>query len=275
MRRRVLAALALTAAVGTVVAQPATAAPAGTHLSTLATRSRPTAPPAFHRALLAAGRARTAVGAPVVAGFRSIGGGVSTDLPSRVALSADLVRVPFTVVVPTGSVKDPAIEIQLIVGDTGTSGQLVLDSFIEGTAGQTTFRGALTVPSDTVRFFGDASWDIAYGGVSNSKVGYAATRTVVKVNSLLGESVTRRGDAVRVTGATKVFDGGRYAARPGVRVGVDRYAGKGRYIRVATVTTDRLGHLDVTVRIPWQVGIRLTTADTAVVFGAVTAVKAV
>lgn len=279
MRRRVLAALALTAtaAMGAVAAEPATAVPAssGSHLSSVATRSRPTAPRAFHRALVAAGRARAGAGAPAAAGFRSIGNGVSTDLPSRVSLGSDLVRVPFTIVVPTGSVNDPAIEIGLLIGNTADTAQLVLDSFIEGTAGQTTFRGALTVPSGAVRLFGSASWVIAYGSASSDTARTAATGTTVKITSILGESLTRRGDAIRVVGAAKVFDGLGYVARPGIRVGIDRYAGNGRYVRLATVTTDSRGHLDVTVRVSFRVGIRLTTADTADVFGAVTPTTAV
>lgn len=87
--------------------------------------------------------------------------------------------------------------------------------------------------------------------------------------------VSRRGSTVRVVGAAKVFTGTGYAARPGLRVGVDRYAGNGKYVRVATVATDRLGHLDVSVRIPWTVGIRLTDADTSTVFGAVTPLKTI
>lgn len=280
MRRRALAAFALTAtaALAAVSAQPATAASSVRSgvPSAAATRSRPVAPPAFHRALLAAGHTRVTVGAPVAAGVRPIGNGVSTDLPTRVSLGTDLVRVPYTVVVPTGSVRDPGVEIGLVVGTSGGTGALVLDSFTVGTAGQTTFRGALTVPSRAVVRLGNAAWVVAYGSVSGTTAKAAATGTVVKVTSLLGEAVTRRGGSVRVVGAAKIFAGGTtYIARPGVRVGVDRYAGNGRYVRLATVSTDRLGHLDVTVRISFRAGIRLTTADTGAVFGAVTPIKAV
>lgn len=97
------------------------------------------------------------------------------------------------------------------------------------------------------------------------------TGTVVKPRSLLGEGVTRQGSAIHVAGAAKGDAGdGDHLARPGVRVGIDRYAGNDRHVRPAAVTTDRLGHLDVTVRIPYRVGIRLTTADSGEVFGAVT-----
>lgn len=281
MRRRALAAFALTAtaALAAVSAQPATAASSVRSgvPSAAATRSRPVAPPAFRHALLAAaGHAQVTVGSPVAAAVRPIGNGVSTDLPTRVSLGADLVRVPYTVVVPTGSVRDPGVEIGLVVGTSGGTGALVLDSFTVGTAGQTTFRGALTVPSRAVVRLGNAAWVVAYGSVSGTTAKAAATGTVVKVTSLLGESVTRRGDSVRVVGATKIFAGGTsYTARPGIRVGVDRYAGNGRYVRLATVFTDRLGHLDVTVRISFRAGIRLTTADTGAVFGAVTPIRAV
>ena len=278
MRRRNLAVLALTATatLAAVTVQPATAGSAvPTHLpsASAATRSHPVAPPAFERAVraAAAGRARVTLGAPVAAGSRPIGNGVTTDLPTRIELGADLVRVPYTVVVPTASIKDPGVEIALLVDDGSDSGQIVLDSFTEGTAGQTTFRGALTVPTTAIDHFGTGAWVVAYGSVSGNDAKGATTETVVKIRSLLGEAVSRRGSSIRVAGAAKVFAGsGQYVARPNIRVGVDRYAGNGKYVRLATVTTDRLGHIDLTVRIPYRVGIRLTTADTGEVFGAVT-----
>lgn len=39
---------------------------------------------------------------------------------------------------------------------------------------------------------------------------------------------------------------------------------------MGTARTDVNGHIDTTVRIPWTVGLRLSTPDTAVYFGAVT-----
>lgn len=283
MTRRLTAVLALTAtgALALVGAQPASAAApaaAAGHPGAVSARSHPAPPPGYHRALLAAvGRATVTLGRPVpsAAGVRPIGGGVSSDLPTRLAVGSGLVRVPYTVIVPTAKVRDPAVDIALgaVAGKTAI---IESETFVIGTPGQTTFRGVITIPISAIRVLGKSVWAVAYGSAASSDpTGSAALPVTVKTNSLLGEAVTRRGSTVRVVGAAKAFTVAGYAARAGLRVGIDRYAGNGKYVRLATVTTDRLGHLDVSVRIPWRVGIRLTDADTNTVFGAITPSKAI
>lgn len=283
MTRRFTAVLALTAtgALALAGAQPATAAApsAGAgHPAAVGARSHPVAPPGYHRALLAAvGRAGVTAGGPVLSavGVRPIGGGVSTDLPTRVAVGSGLVRVSYTVIVPTSKVHDPIVDIALGAG-AGKTVVIEAESLVIGTPGQTRFRGVITIPVSAIRVLGASVWAVAYGGAASSDpVGVGAVATTVKTNSLLGEAVTRRGSTVRVVGAAKVFTGAGYVARPGLRVGIDRYAGRGTYVRLATVTTDRLGHLDVSVRIPFRVAIRLTDADTPTAFGAVTPLKTI
>ena len=282
MTRRLTAVLALTAAgaLAVVGAPPATAAvpAAGAgHPAAVSARSHPTPPPAFRRALLAAaGRAKLSLGRPVptAAGLRPIGGGISTDLPTRLAVAEYNVTVPYTVIVPTSKVKNPAVAIGLVVAAARTSA-LESEIFVIGTPGQTTFRGIITIPISAITLLGQGGWVVAYGASSGNPTGSTTLLVTVKNNSLLGEAVTRRGSTVRVVGAAKVFADGGYRARPGLRVGVDRYAGHGKYVRLTTVTTDRLGHLNVNVRIPWTVGIRLTDADTSTVFGAITPLKTI
>jgi len=284
MTRRLTAVLAMTAtgALALVGAQPATAAPAITagHPTAVGASSHPAPPPGYHRALLAAaGRATVTPGRPVLsaAGVRPIGQGISTDLPSRLAVASDLVRVPYTVIVPTSEFQDPAVDIGLgtVVGRTAI---IESETFVVGTPGQTTFRGIFTVPISAISALGGSVWAVGYGSATGGVAGHGAALPVtVKTNSLLGEAVTRRRSTVRVIGTAKVFTGAGagYAARPGLRVGIDRYAGNGKYVRLAVVTTDRLGHLDVSIRVPWRVGIRLTDADTNTVFGAVTPLTAI
>jgi len=283
MTRRLTAVLALTAAgaLALVGAQPATAAApaAGAgYPGAVSVGSHPVPPPGYHRALLAAmGRAGATAGGPVLSavGVRPIGGGVSTDLPTRVAVGSGLVRVAYTVIVPTSKVHDPIVDIAL-GGGVGKSVVIESESLVVGTPGQTTFRGVITVPIAAIRVLGASVWGVAYGGAASSDpAGVGTTPVTVKSSSLLGEAVTRRGSTVRVVGAAKVFTGTGYAARPGLRVGIDRYAGNGKYVRLAVVTTDRLGHLDVSIGIRWRVAIRLTDADTTTVFGAVTPLKTV
>lgn len=283
MTRRLTAVLALTAAgaLALVGAQPATAAAgvAGAgHPGAVGARSHPAPPPGYHRALLAAvGRATVTTGrpVPVAAGVRPIGGGVATDLPTRLPVGSDLVRVPYTVIVPTAKVKDPAVDIGLVAA-TGKIAVIESETFVIGTPGQTTFRGVITIPISAIAVLGTSVWGVAYGSAASSDpIGSAALPVTVKTYSLLGEALTRRGSTVRVVGAAKAFTGAGYAARPGLRVGIDRYAGNGKYVRLAVVTTDRLGHLDVSFGIPWRVGIRLTDADTTTVFGAITPAKAI
>lgn len=275
--RPVLAALAVTALAATA-ALPAYATPAARSSSvpsSVSSVARP-APPGFHAAVVRAarGHAYTSVVPRASAGSRPIPGSqVSTDLPTRIELQSELVTIPYTVTVPTSSVRDPGVEIALAVG---RQGQLVVDTFTAGTPGQTTFTGAVTVPITAVNDLGAGAWVVAYGSVSADRATVAGFATTVKIRSLLGESVTRRGSDVEVFGAAKAFDGRTsYLARAGARVYVQRYAGDGRYVNVATALTDARGHIDVSVHIPWRVGIRLYTPDTTDVFGAATAPAAV
>ncbi len=283
MTRRLTAVLVMTAtgALALVGAQPATAAAraAGAgHPGAVSARSYPAPPPSYHRAVLAAvGRTTFTLGRPVrsAVGVRPIGQGISTDLPTRLAVASGLVRVSYTVIVPTSKLRDPAVDIGLgaVAGKTAV---IESETFVIGTPGQTTFRGIITIPISAITLLGKSVWAIGYGSATGGVAGYGAGLPVtVKTNSLLGEAVTRRGSTVRVIGAAKVFNGAGYSARPGLRVGIDRYAGDGKYVRLAVVATDRLGHLDVSVRLPWTAAIRLTDADTSTVFGAVTSFKTI
>lgn len=261
----VAAALAGVTATSAQAAAPATAPVAAP--SAAGARSIP-APRAFHDAVRGtarqAGRAGSTSVAP--AGVHPIGRGVSTDLPTRVEVGAPQVTVPYTVVVPTGSLPQPTIDVALVVGN----GDLVVEAATVGVAGQTRFTGAVTFPQSALTDLGDASWVVLYGDKKGNSVQGAALATTVKLRSLLSARVSRSGNQVSVFGATRVWAGAGYQPRVGTRVSVQRWNGQG-WVTIASRSTDSRGHISATLRIPFRVGIRLTVRDTGIVFGASTA----
>lgn len=164
------------------------------------------------------------------------------------------------------------ITVTLVSGvGPGESGGTVFEVFLAGNPGETTYRGSVTVPLSAFQGFGQGGWEVSYGSRADRTRQVGSLAVAVKLGSLLGLATSRRGDTVRVMGSAKEFTGLEvYPPRAGIRIGVDRYAGNGRYVHLTTVVTDRLGHVDAPLRIPWTVAIRLTTPDTARTFGAAT-----
>ncbi len=281
LSRPVVAAVASTALIGAIAlpAQAVTTHAATTHAAapsaSVAMRSHP-APKPFHDALVRA--AERGVGAagttattsrPQADGVRPIGSNISTDLPTRVVLGGPELYTPYTVTVPTASFTRPAVQIGLV----NTRGQLVWQTFTAGTRGQTTFSGSVVVPIATVGEPGPGRWVVVYGEADSQSdnLPTAQLGTTIKLRTLLARHLTRRGPDIRVFGALKQYDFSLvYSPRQTVPVAVQRWSTRG-WITVRTVRTDVNGHIDTTVRIPWKVGIRLSTPDSSAYFGAVTA----
>lgn len=185
----------------------------------------------------------------------------ATTLPDRVAIGSPVVAVPFTAWFAPES-DNSAVDV----------GLTYLGDFQRAT-GPTQYRvdGRVTVQAEKVERFGPTAWRLT----RTSRHGSGVTvdqPTRVGLQSLLGQSVTRTGNRVRVVGALKGYDiaSDSFPARPSTPVAIQRYSSSG-WVTVATIATDRLGHLDRTLDIPWRVGIRLSTPDATWRFGATTA----
>jgi len=274
--RSAVAALALAGAVA-VPAQAADAHPLS--VPTRVSASTPTPDPApFHEALLHAARSAASTGAPGgttglgaaprSAGIRPIGSGVSTDLPTRVDIGNPFIVTSYTVRVPTSGYRRPAVQVALV----SARGDLVWQTFTAGAAGQTAFRGTVTVPAGAVGEPGAFRWVVIYGeaDTQSDNLPTAALGTTIKLRTLLAQQLTRRSSDIRVFGALKQYDFSlRYSPRETVRVVVQRWSTSG-WITVGTARTDVNGHIDTRVHIPWTVGLRLYTLNTGAYFGAVT-----
>lgn len=188
---------------------------------------------------------------------------VSTTLPTRVAVGGPEVSIGYSVSFRALD-DDSGVQVELVgVGPT--------DQF-PTTPTQTRVDGRYRFPATAVGHLGPVRWLLTrtsrHGSGDSVEL---AARTGLR--SLIAVAPTRHGDSVRVVGALKGYDIGSrsYPARPGRPVALQRYAGAGRWVTVRSLTTDRLGHVDATVRIPWRVGLRLTTPDTATRLGAASA----
>ncbi len=238
--RSAVAALALAGAVA-VPAQAADAHPLS--VPTRVSASTPTPDPApFHEALLHAARSAASTGAPGgttglgaaprSAGIRPIGSGVSTDLPTRVDIGNPFIVTSYTVRVPTSGYRRPAVQVALV----SARGDLVWQTFTAGAAGQTAFRGTVTVPAGAVGEPGAFRWVVIYGeaDTQSDNLPTAALGTTIKLRTLLAQQLTRRSSDIRVFGALKQYDFSlRYSPRATARVVVQRWStsGYGAYRR--------------------------------------------
>lgn len=92
----------------------------------------------------------------------------------------------------------------------------------------------------------------------------------VRARSLAGVAVSRSGSKVHVFGAVKAYDATHrtFPAWSGHPVQIQRWTAHG-WAPLRTLRADRRGHVDLTVRIPWRVGLRLVSPKTSTVAGAV------
>lgn len=280
---RVTAATVLAVSLGgPLVPSVAAACPVASAPAAHAVRSpsRPV-PPDIARRLAALARSASgspAGGAPRAAGVRPIpDSNLSTDLPTRISIESPYVKVPFTIVAPANTYPRPLGIVELIAG-----AQVPVAVGIYGRSGQNRFEGLVILDTGSIREFGDAFWAFGVYADDSGDTGEGAVlSTTVKLRSLLGQSVTRSGEAVRVFGSAKAydptapggdFDGvpGAYRPRVGQTVHLQRYTSRG-WTTLRTLRTDARGHVDATVRVPFRAGFRLTTRDSATTFGATTA----
>lgn len=272
----VLAGSALTVA---ALAGPATSAQAAvaTHTSPSVTTGTGRVPGAFRAAVTAAARSSVShdtatpglTARATANGVRPIGSGVSTNLPTRIELGSPVLQTNYTVEVPTAGLDNPAIEIALADGQ----GNLIVDTYVNGQAHQSSYTGFLAVPLQAVTRTGAAHWLIAYGPSDGDygTVKAATLGTTIKFQSLLAERVTRSGTRLHITGTAKAYSPESYTFLPrtGQPVALQRWASTG-WVTIAVLRTDSHGNLQSTVRIPWRVGLRLTDRDNAETFGATT-----
>lgn len=297
-RRRVLAAAALVVSGGLLVAGPvavSAAAPPVPPASAASAppASAPSAPPASapsagrtvgrpapvpagiaRRLAAVAASASRARAAPRAAGVRPIPGStLATDLPTRLPVQDYVVYVPFTIVAAANTYRKPLAVVELF-GDQ----QIYTATGFSGTPGQTVFRGFVAIDAAAIRQFGPAVW--VFGVFDDTdpsgETGQVSPLpTTIKLRSLLGQRVTRSADTVTIQGATRVYDpvtaseDNRFVPDRARTVYVQRYTSSG-WRTLRTLRSDSRGHVTARIRIPFRVGVRLTTRDTPTTFGAIT-----
>jgi len=93
----------------------------------------------------------------------------------------------------------------------------------------------------------------------------------VRLHSVLGMTATRSGEWISVGGSTRAYHSVLDAYKPwnARPVAVQRWTGDG-WVTVRTLQSDADGNVETSIRIPWHTGLRLTTQDTAKIWGAST-----
>lgn len=281
-RRRVLAAAALVVS-GLLVAGPVAVSaaappvpPAPSAVGTVGTVGRPVPVPTgiVRRLAAVATSASRAPAPPRAAGVRPIPGStLSTDLPTRLPVESYVVDVPFTIVAAANTYRKPLAVVELF-GDQ----QIYTATGFYGTPGQTVFRGFVAIDAAAIKQFGPAVW--AFGVFDDADPSgdtgqVSPLATTIKLRSLLARRVTRSADTVTIDGATKVYDPVGASEEDGFvpdrarTVYVQRYTSSG-WRTLRTLRADSRGHVTARIRIPFRVGVRLTTRDTPTTFGATT-----
>ncbi len=202
---------------------------------------------------------------------------ISADLPGRIPIGSDVITVPYTVGVPTAKLDDPKVGVTL----GSARAQLVGGVTTLGAPGQTLYKGSLTFSSLAIRSLGQGNWTVSYGSASSNSAEGVATPVILKMQSLASERLSRRGNIVRINGSVKDFtdpvtetEGGQFTGPRGRRVEIQRYTSSG-WQTIEAVSTDVRGHVDVRLNVPSRVGLRLSTSDTATVFGVVSEARVI
>lgn len=272
--RGLAAAAAVVAAATLSVTAPASAAPATARPPAASTGATSHLPPRLRARVLDQVASRPASSAtPRAAGFRPVAGTpVRTDLPSRIAVGAPAVTMPFHTSVSgsTDGYPDPVGFVSLIVAGDYTS-----DLTIRLAPGQRSFAGSMRMSDRSfLAALGTGYWATGIGADQgeggDDDIQSAVVPVTVKLRSLLAQHVTRTGSAVEVFAATRTYAGdGRYLPVAGRTVYVQRYTSAG-WRTVRTLATDRRGHVDTRIDLPYRVDVRVVTRDDRSTFGAVT-----
>ena len=186
---------------------------------------------------------------------------VRSTLPARIVVGAASTTLSFT-----AALSQPAATSTVALVTPATGRQVAATTVAAGSAGS--LSGSVTFTSRDITAWGRQNWTL-YTGTSAT---IAVQGTDMRARSLLGLAATRHGDLVTIAGAAKAFNSVRdtYGAWSGRPVLLQRWTSTG-WATLDTLTTDRLGHVATTRRIPFTVGLRLVTADTATIWGAATA----
>ncbi len=186
----------------------------------------------------------------------------STTLPSRVEVGARTTTIPFTVktTVPT---------ISVIVRLRNSSGRQLATVTITPPVQSTTFSGRISFSDTALPSLGAYTFNVQPVVQNQPNVASTDVPTTVKVHTLLGLApLTRNGKVVNVSGSLRIYDTLqhtylRWTGRP---VQLQRYTSNG-FVTIDPLTTDRYGDVHAAVSIPFRVGLRLVTEDTATTFG--------
>lgn len=276
-----LSVLAGAGALGAALVAPAQAATAGevaTHRAAGAAH-HPRPVPARVRAKVAGelARARRSQSrGPRTSGYRPIPDStVSTNLPSRLEIGGPSIAGEFDTGVSrsTAGNVDSIGVVVLADASEEDNAPYAFNYGVDLPAGQQRFSGYFYVNADAIATLGTGYWitGIAEDNDTTDHDQYAELPVVIKLRSLLGQQVTRDGSTVHVFGSAKSYVGGtEYAPWVGQRVAVQRYTAQG-WRNVTVLRTDRRGHVETDLHLPYRASLRLTDADTDTTFGAATA----
>lgn len=202
----------------------------------------------------------TAVAPPSLA-LPTVGVVASTTLPSQVEVGSEVTTVSFTV-------KTTAPTVSVIVRLRNYAGKEAANVTLTNQVESTTFSGRISFNDTALPSLGAYTFNVQPIVRNDPNALSTDVQTTVKVHTLLGLApLTRRGDAITVVGSLRIYDTlqhtyRRWTDRP---IQLQRYTSAG-FATIKGLTTDRYGDVSTTVNIPFRVGLRLVTSETATAF---------
>ena len=211
-----------------------------------------------------------AVAAPVPAAFHSDAAAHSDDAAEDGDATVEGEHLPIAIHVGASHVELP---LWLQLDQPRRSVTLALARSSGGELGGTTltnddpdteFNGTLGLAARDIKSWGNYRWTVT------PQDGRTYTVSAkVRSHSQLGLEADRDGDEVEITGSLRAYHSvlNMYKPWKGRRVLVQRWD-DGGWVTVRSLTTDKSGDVQATIKMPWTVQLRLTTNTSSKIWGA-------
>ena len=190
-----------------------------------------------------------------------------TNLPVKIHVGSAVTPIPLMITLDEAR-SSVQVVLQRSLGAMsvkGSASQIVASRTLTRSPAGMQFSGTINVPASGFQAWGAHQWRVTPESPSDA----TSASVNARAHSLLGLSARRVGDWVYVTGSARAYHSvlnvyKPWNARP---VELERWNGSG-WTPLMSFTTDTHGNLMGSVRLPWKAGLRLSTPDTASIWGA-------
>jgi hypothetical protein len=179
-------------------------------------------------------------------------------LPVAIHVGASRVDLPLWL-----ELDEPSTSVDVTL-DRSSSGDCLSETTLTNSRPDTEFKGNVTLAARDVKSWGNYEWEITPEDGDPYTVD-----AKVRAHSQLGMKAERDGNRVKITGSLRAYHSVLDTYKPwkGRRILVERWD-DGEWTTVRTLTTDKSGDVEATIKLSWTVGLRLTANTSSRIWGA-------